>query len=152
MAGYIAKSKRDDYGTPWEIFDELHDEFRFTLDVCANAGNCKVEHYFAPGQNGLDRAWSSDRCWMNPPYSQTATWLKKALEESRKGALVVALVKAATSEKWFQQYVVEPRAEVRFAKKRIKFLQPDGTPEKHSAPFSSCLVIYRPPSKLWGRI
>lgn len=31
-----------EWATPWAIFDPLHAEFHFTVDVCANEHNAKL--------------------------------------------------------------------------------------------------------------
>jgi site-specific DNA-methyltransferase (adenine-specific) len=77
---------------------------------------------------------------MNPPYGREITqWVKKAWEESQKGATVVCLLPARTDTRWFHSYVLG-KAEIRFIKGRLKF---EGA--KNSAPFPSMIVIYRPP-------
>ena len=131
-------SKKHDWETPDEFFTELNKEFNFTLDVCAHKHNAKLPRYFSPEENGLKQDWSKERCYMNPPYGrEIEKWVKKAYEESKKGALVVALLPARTDTRWFHRYVYK-KAEIRFIKGRLKFKG-----AKHSAPFPSMLAIWR---------
>ena len=61
----------------------------------------------------------------------------QSLRERLAGATVVCLVKSTTETQWWQTYT--PHAEIRYIKGRITF---HGA--KHRAPFSVCLVIFRP--------
>lgn len=135
----------DEWGTPPELFKKLDDEFHFTLDVCAkNAEIAKCHRFFTPEQNGLTQDWSNETCWMNPPYSKTALWMKKATEEIEKGALIVALTNAKTEVKWFHEYAY--KHEIRFIKGRLKFVNFNNIQYKTpnaTAPFGSMITIFR---------
>lgn len=73
-------STADDWGTPQKLFDELNEEFGFTVDVCANEHNFKVENYFDKEKNGLTQVWDGV-VWCNPPYGRDIKlWMAKALE------------------------------------------------------------------------
>ena len=126
------------WATPKKLFDELNAEFNFTLDVCALPHNAKLKNFFTPEIDGLKQDWSRDRCWMNPPYGRImGVWIKKAYEEAQRGALVVCLIPSRTCTAYWHDYVM--KGEVRFLRGRIKF---EGAPG--SAPFPSCVVIFRP--------
>ncbi len=64
--------------------------------------------------------------------------MKKAYEESQRGALVVCLIPSRTDTKWWHQWVMKS-AEVRFVSGRISFGN-----SKQSAPFPSSIVVYYP--------
>ena len=131
-------SKSDEWATPQHIFDELNNEFRFDLDVCANASNRKCENYYSIEQDGLLQDWSGHRVFCNPPYSNIAEWVKKAFYETKnKNTLVVLLIPARTDTRYFQNYIYN-RSEIRFVKGRLKFGN-----SKNSAPFPSMIVIFR---------
>ncbi len=86
----------DRWSTPKEVFQPLHDEFGFDLDVCAEPWNAKCSRYLSPKLDGLSQKWAGT-CWMNPPYSQEiGKWIQKAYEESLAGTTVVCLVPART--------------------------------------------------------
>jgi len=154
-------SKTGEWETPPEVFRPLDKEFHFTLDVCATPQNAKVSRFFTKADDGLTRDWSRDICWMNPPYGRViGDWIKKAYEESLKGATVVCLLPARTDTKWFHELILG-KAEIRFVKGRIAFLGEgkvidgrvklaDFPLEKKSknmpfaAPFPSMIVIFRP--------
>jgi phage N-6-adenine-methyltransferase len=76
--------------TPQWLFDELHAEFGFTVDVCAFPENAKCDQYFTPDQDGLAQDWQGV-CWCNPPYGTViGRWVQKAYESSKTGAMVVS--------------------------------------------------------------
>ena len=105
--------------------------------MCACEGNAKCPFYIGPDMDGLAQSWSGV-CWMNPPYGRDiALWVKKAWEESQRGATVVCLLPVSASSAWWHDYVIG--AEIRWLRGRIKF---EGA--KWTAPFSSCVVVFRP--------
>ena len=59
-------SKKDDWETPPELFQELNKEFGFTLDVCASNVNNKCPNFFTEEDDGLLKDWEGI-CWCNPP-------------------------------------------------------------------------------------
>ena len=136
----LYSSATDDWGTPQTLFDELNNEFNFTLDACASAHNFKVNVYFTKEDNALVQDWAGI-VWMNPPYGRAiGKWMKKAFEESQKGATVVCLVPARTDTAWWHDYAI--KGEIRFLRGRLKFEQP-GFVKNSSAPFPSAIVIFK---------
>jgi len=132
-------SQSINWETPQALFDELDEEFSFTLDVCADETNHKVDLFFTREQDGLKQSWLGHRCWMNPPYgSQIKLWIQKAYESVRSGTpLVVCLVPARVDTGWFHRFI-HPYAEIRYPRGRLKF-----GAAKHSAPFPSAIVVFR---------
>ena len=113
------QSKNQEYATPVELFNVLDNEFRFTLDVCADERNKKVDTYFSEKDNALIRDWKGT-CWMNPPYKDMKKWVIKAYEESVKhNSTVVCLIPARTNTDWWHRYCM--KGEIRFIKGRPKF-------------------------------
>lgn len=137
-------NKNDEWGTPQYLFDDLNSRFNFTLDVCAgNKEKAKCDKFFSPEDNGLIQDWSNDICWMNPPYSQTYNWMKKAFDESCKGAFVVALTFAKTDTKWFHEFCLQGK--IIFLKGRLNFEDFEDR-KRHSnarAPFGSMITIFQ---------
>ena len=130
-------SERSDWETPQDLFDELNQEFRFTLDVCASRGNAKVKKYYDRQVDGLKQVWSGV-CWMNPPYGrEIGKWVCKAHEESLRGVTVVCLVPARTDTAWWHDYCM--KGEVRFIRGRLRF-----SGHRVNAPFPSAVVVFRP--------
>lgn len=134
-----------EWSTPQDFYDRLDAEFGFTLDVAADKTNAKCAHYFTEHSDGLQQTWKTPGAvWMNPPYGRTiGAWMRKALEESRRGATVVCLVPARTDTRWWHETVIAGGAEVRFVRGRLRF---GGA--KNSAPFPSAVVVFRPTGQL----
>ena len=130
-------SCKDDWETPWRLFDDLDKEFGFDLDVCATEDNAKCKSYFTKEQNGLTQEWRGT-CWMNPPYGRSiGKWMQKASESAEKGfSTVVCLVPAMTDTAWWHDYAM--KGEIRFNRGRVRF---EGA--KENAPFPSAVVIFR---------
>ena len=74
--------------------------------------------------------------FLNPPYSKIGAFMKKAYEESLKGAIVVCLIPCRSDTRYWHNYVMMAH-EIRLIMGRLKF--GDG---KGPAPFPSCVVIF----------
>ena len=134
----LMSSNTDEWATPRLFYEELNEEFNFTLDPCCTKENHKCEKYYTKEDDGLTKSWKNERVFMNPPYGkEIIKWVEKAYSESKKGTLIVCLLPARTDTKWFHEFIYK-KHEIRFIKGRLKFN--DG---KQSAPFPSMLVIMR---------
>jgi site-specific DNA-methyltransferase (adenine-specific) len=134
-------SATDQWATPPLFFERWDGVFRFTLDVCADASNAKCARYFTREQDGLHQAWAPEICWMNPPYGrEIGRWVRKAYEESHKGATVVCLLPARTDTAWWHDYVMK-HASITFIRGRLKFGD-----AKSGAPFPSVIATFLPES------
>lgn len=129
-------SKTNEWATPQALFDDLNEEFKFTLDPCATNKNKKVAYYFTSRDDGLKQDWGKHTVFMNPPYGrEIGKWVKKASEARGK---IVCLLPARTDTRWFWDNICDnPRAKIRFIKGRLKF-----GGHKNSAPFPSMIVIF----------
>jgi phage N-6-adenine-methyltransferase len=130
---YIPKSKSDKWLTPPTLYQLLDNEFHFNFDPCPI-------DWKEGDPNGLDIEWGSST-FCNPPYSQVAKWIKKASEESEKGKLVVMLINAITDTVAFHKYIYG-KAELRFIKGRISFINPNEPNKKQPNVKPSMLVIF----------
>ena len=113
--------------TPPDLMRELDNEFHFDFDPCPSN----------PNFDGLIIDWGK-RNFVNPPFSEWQTWVKKGFEESKKGKLIVFLIAARTDTKAFHEIILPYATEIRFIKGRMKF----GDSRK-SAPFPSMIVVFR---------
>jgi len=131
-------SKSNEWATPQNLFDELNDEFKFTLDPCATDENAKCSKYFTIEDDGLSKDWSNEVVFMNPPYGrEIKKWIKKAYEESLNGATVVCLIPARTDTTYWHDFIFNKANDIRFLRGRLKFGN-----SKNSAPFPSAIVVY----------
>lgn len=121
------KAEDDVRETPPELFDPLHEEFKFTLDACAVPENAKLTRYCTevgffnenraeeictPGVDGLTGSWARERVWCNPPFSDIEAWVRKAWESDAR--LVVMLVPATRTEQDWWQELIEPYRDGKF--------------------------------------
>ena len=131
----MMSSNTNEWSTPQDLFNDLDAEFHFTLDPCSTDQNAKCDHHFTKEDDGLQKEWVGS-VFMNPPYGrEIGKWIKKAYEESLKGATVVCLIPSRTDTAYWHDYVM--RGEVRFIRGRLYF--GDGT---GPAPFPSAIVIF----------
>jgi len=134
----MISSKSNEWVTPQDFFDELNDEFGFTLDPCSTDINYKCIKHYTLEDNGLSKDWSGDVVFMNLPYGgNTGYWIKKALAESRKGSTVVCLIVSATDRSYWHDYIFPNAAQIRFIRGGLRFSDATST-----APFASAVVVF----------
>jgi len=121
--------------TPPEVLEELRNEFGSLFDPCPSHWSGEID--------GLSIDWPSDMVsFVNPPYSQIATWAKKCSDEAKKGRSVILLIPSRTDTRYFHDYIYG-ETELRFFKGRLKFVHPDDPDGKRTpAPFPSMLCIW----------
>ncbi len=107
---------KDDWQTPTEYYEILNKEFDFNFDPCP------YQHNF-DSWDGLKIDWNT-RSFINPPYSQKLkeAFVIKAIEQASQGKLCVCLLPVSTSTKLFHNHVLPSLTEIRFLKKRLKFI------------------------------
>jgi len=132
-------SKKMDWETPQDFFDELNKEFNFTLDPCATKQTAKCSTFFTKADDGLIQDWGGYKVFCNPPYgTEIKHWVKKCHDEAKRTdacVKVVMLIPARTDTRYFHDFIYH-KARLRFIKGRLKFSNAG------SAPFPSMLVIF----------
>jgi|KBSSwiStaDraftv2_1062776.scaffolds.fasta_scaffold1617584_1 site-specific DNA-methyltransferase (adenine-specific) len=129
-------SASKEWSTPQRLFDQLNDEFHFTLDPCSTHDNAKCQRHFTRADNGLIQDWTGETVFMNPPYGREIRhWMRKAYESAAVRAIVVCLVPCRTDTGWWHTYA--KKGEVRFLEGRLKFGNATA-----SAPFPSAVAIF----------
>jgi len=91
-----------DYGTPQWLFDQLDQEFHFSIDACGLPHNAKCARYWTPEQDGLRQDWTGERPFWNPPFDDCGAWARKAYNESLRGVTSVGLVPTRRQDYWFR--------------------------------------------------
>ena len=129
----------DNWATPKDFYDQLNAEFNFDFDPCPlHLGEITDEN------NGLIVEWGKSN-FVNPPYSQKnkELFVKKAIEESKKGKLCVMLLPVSTSTKLFHDHIQPNAKEIRFIKGRIKFLgiNTKGEYVTNKAPMHDSMIV-----------
>lgn len=140
------KSKQD-YRTPPEFLEALLKKLCikcFKMDLAAEKENTVAEYYYSLTQ--LDDAsvndWNCQGNWAycNPPFACLAPWVRKAWEESRRGAHVAMLVPAGVGANWWRDWV-HRKADVLFLNGRLAFM-PDKP--KWLYPKDCAVLLYTP--------
>jgi len=136
-------SKGDEWETPKDLFNKLDDMFNFTLDPASTEANHLCPKYYTQEENGLSKSWEYEHVFLNPPYSDIATWVAKAAYESQKNhALVVLLIPSRTDTKYFADLIMKHAAFMWLIKGRLKFRNKDIPDKLKPAPFPSVLVLF----------
>jgi len=107
--------------TPPEEYRKLDEEFHFNFDPCPLNHDVTL-------WDGLKIEWK-ERNFINPPYSDLkatgrlkSSFVKKAIEESKKGKLCVMLLPVSTGTKLFHDYILPNVTKIRWVKGRIPFI------------------------------
>lgn len=131
-------NKSNEWETPQELFDELNEKYRFTLDPAASPENAKCGKYFTLEDDGLAQDWQGETVFCNPPYGrQLGKWIEKCATEAQKpDTKVVMLIPARTDTAAFHDHILG-KAKIQFVRGRIKF-----SGHKHNAPFPSMIVEF----------
>jgi len=132
----------DEWATPPEFVRPLSNAVGgFDLDPCSGAETSPIaENVFTKEDDGLAHPWYG-HVWLNPPYSDTERWLRKAINQVAEDGVhsVIALVKGDSSTNWWQEYATAGNA-IAFVDGRLQF--GDG---ENNAPFASHVVVYGDP-------
>ena len=137
----LFSSDKQDWGTPWALFNEVDREFGFTLDAAASEHNAKCKTYLTEADDALSHPWhkiaGDGAIWLNPPYGRDiGKWIEKAYLESQFGSTVVCLTFCRTDTKWWHRWAMRA-AEVRIIPGRITFQGASA-----GAPAPSCLIVF----------
>ena len=132
---------KDLWQTPKPLFAKLHKEFSFTMDVAASEENKLCDIYYGEKSNALCNYWDKSN-WCNPPYSNIAPWVEKAIKEHERGKTIVMLVPADTSVKWFK-LAYESCNEVRLISGRISFINAETKKPVNGNSKGSVIFIWR---------
>jgi phage N-6-adenine-methyltransferase len=132
----VFSHKTDEWETSQDFFDRLNLEYNFTLDPAATSSNAKCSKFYTKEDDGLVQSWTGESLFVNPPYSQIYSWMKRAAEERWRAESIVLLLPVRTDTKWFHEFAFMA-SKIVFIKGRLKF---GGS--QNSAPFPSMLLIF----------
>ena len=137
----LFSADRNDWATPWALFNEVDREFCFSLDAAASASNTKCRRYLTKEDDALSKDWAVESAggavWLNPPYGRRiGLWIQKAFETSQDGVPVVCLTFCRSDTKWWHDWAMKA-AEIRLIPGRVTF---EGATA--GAPAPSCLIVF----------
>lgn len=120
----MPSKKTDERSTPDILFNSLHKEFNFQIDLAASNENHKLPIFCTKENSAFNFPWNG-RCFLNPPYSEIYKWLQYA---SKQIGLLVVILPCDTSTRWFHDFIWDctihasrPGIQLRFPKGRYKF-------------------------------
>lgn len=119
--------------TPPEIIEAARETLgRIELDPfsCWQANRIVLaENFYTKEDDGFSKSWDGKKVWCNHPFSRdnNKQIAIKAIGEFVKGAEIVMITFAATSEKWFHPLLELPQC---FIRGRTNYLDPKGNKVK----------------------
>ena len=117
----FTRSKTMEYlRTPPDIWDNLKDQFAFTLDVCASDENHLLPRYYTKENDALSKDWTGEVAYIHPLFDNNiGRFVEKAYNTPNLTA--VFLLPASTHTKYFHDYIYHnDRCEIHFLRKPAK--------------------------------
>ncbi|WP_039150123.1 DNA N-6-adenine-methyltransferase [Gallibacterium anatis] len=147
---------KDCYRTPKYVFNWLNSRFKFDIDGCATEENNLSYHYI--GKDGIvedfltfdpldliaELEFSNFTIFVNPPYSNPLPFVKRAAELKVWGFLVVMLLPADKSTKWYQVIQQNATEVIDIVGGRISFLHPLTGEEVKGNNKGSMIAVFDP--------
>ncbi len=147
---------KDCYRTPKYVFNWLNSRFKFDIDGCATEENNLSYHYI--GKDGIVEdfltfepldliarlEFSHFTIFVNPPYSNPLPFVKRAAELKVWGFLVVMLLPADKSTKWYQVIQQNATEVIDIVGGRISFLHPLTGEEVKGNNKGSMIAVFDP--------
>jgi len=126
--GHTAKDGKHYWLTPPELYEELDAEFNFDFDACP---------YPRPeGYDSIKVEWGKST-YVNPPFRGPTKWVRKAIEEYKKGKRVVFVFPI---DKWVH-FFIEAGAEIRNLGDVKWHSIEDNEPGKGTGRWIACFVL-----------
>ncbi len=134
---------RDERFTPEDVVRRIEAVLDgIELDPCGHPKSpVRARRFIHREEDGLKQPWNARTVFVNPPYSETGEFVRKAAHEwrSKRAQTVLMLLPVKTHFAWHQDHI-QGIADVFFLRGRITFerLGMPATP----APFPTMLVLY----------
>ncbi|HDR0614209.1 phage N-6-adenine-methyltransferase [Pasteurella multocida] len=149
---------KDHYRTPKYVFNWLDRRFYFLIDGCASEHNALCSTYIGDGINAaapdfltfepleqvIETAEATLRIFVNPPYSNPLPFVQRAAELRNAGYLVVMLLPADKSTKWYQVIQDNATEVIDIVGGRINFLHPVTGEEVKGNNKGSMVAVFDP--------
>lgn len=96
-------SGRQDWETPWELFDKLDAHYQFTVDAAASPENTKCDAYITQENDAHTIDLTGQVIWCNPTYDNLTPWVADFRRWQLSGNLGVYLTQDKTDTEWFAE-------------------------------------------------
>lgn len=133
IGGPYLSSGNGFWNTPSHLKQIIYEDYDILFDPCP------VNPHF----NGLECEWL-DRNFCNPPFHETEKWVKKILEELKKGRSTVLLMPARTCTSYFHELILPNVSEIVFIRGRVRYTSQDGKRKAGASPWPSILCVFTP--------
>ncbi|MDG6894545.1 phage N-6-adenine-methyltransferase [Volucribacter amazonae] len=134
----MTEFNKDSYCTPEYLFNWLNKRFKFDVDGCASKENALCERYLEDDGNGgfltfdpndyeppeYGYLFRPSAIFVNPPYSNPLPFVQRATELKQQGYLVVMLLPADKSTKWYGIINEQATEVIDIIGGRINFVHP----------------------------
>ena len=136
----ITSSKDQFAQTPSYVLEQISEMY---ADGYGMYDPCPVN----PKKDGLKGKWRGEVCFVNPPYTNCAAWVKKSTQQVQQGYVkrVVMLIPMRATTNWYHDLVVlNPYChEIVFIRQGIRFINSKtGKEYCKKTPFPLCLAIF----------
>jgi phage N-6-adenine-methyltransferase len=135
----------DCFQTPYYLFEQLDRIFNFTLDVAASENNHLYDYFFTEENNALEQNWGEHRAFCNPPFSQKAEFIKKAVKECQEGrcpiCVMILPLNSMDTKVWHE--FIEGHYHYEILKGRISFIDPDTQMPKRGNNSGTVIVYFK---------
>lgn len=150
---FVAKSDKDVWQTPPRVLDPIDRYAGIDLDPCAGEDTDIGDRNIRPPRNGLDASWRGT-VFVNPPFTQKADWLAKAVREAEQPEVdaVYFLTPDSTDTKsWWHEYIAAEASVTWFPKGRINYIDPETGEQASGVSFGSAVSVFGevPDNLLW---
>lgn len=138
---------KDTYRTPSYVFNWLNKRFKFDIDGCASAENALCELYITQEDDFTNPYFSIKypaSIWVNPPYSNPMPFVQSAVRLCDEGHLVVMLLPADKSTKWYQVIQENASEVIDIIGGRLSFISPETGKEAKGNNKGSMVVVFDP--------
>ncbi len=139
-------SLKDLWKTPPEVFKAISKltGIEFDLDPCAAPDNhLGLPYFYTEKEDGLKQPWITQqfgKAYVNCPFSKKIAFMKKAIQEAKKGARVALLLEAVTDANWFHDYAAQ--GYIYLPRHRIDFIHPKKRGVKGQGRRGYCIIVY----------
>lgn len=116
----------------------------FTIDLAASRENTVAKKFYSERTNSLIQDWNRGGFnWCNPPFGDIGPWVKKAVDETTRGASTAMLVPASVGSNWWRDFVHE-KCRVLLLNGRLTFVG-------HTQPYpKDCALLLYAPDQIIG--
>lgn len=109
--------------TPKNIWNNLQNEFNFTIDLCASDRNYLIKRYYTKEQNALVQNWDNEIGYCHPIFDvNIPKFIAKAFKHN---CFIVYLLPASTHAVYFHKYLWDSNNNTPKKNIEIRFLEMD---------------------------